>query len=56
MKWPRSGNFKMTHNASLPPNSMTNFLRRAALEAQADAGTVASFPAANSTLREGCVD
>jgi hypothetical protein len=39
MKWPRSGNFKMLHNVSLQPNSVTNPLRPAVLEAQADAGT-----------------
>jgi len=39
MKWPRSGNFKMTHNAGLPPNSMTNFFRSAVLETRDGAGT-----------------
>ena len=39
MKWPRSGNFKMTHNMPLPINSVTNLIRPAVLEAPADAGT-----------------
>ena len=39
MKWPRSNNFKMTHNVSLPPNSMTNLFRPAVLETRAGAGT-----------------
>ena len=39
MKWPRSGNLKMTHNQPLPINSVTNLLRPAALVMPADAGT-----------------
>ena len=39
MNWPRSGNSKMTHNMPLPINSVTNLIRPAVLEGQADART-----------------